>query len=275
MIKRILVGLGVTPYTAVATRRAIELAQRHGAELTGVTMMNIQRLLDIGPIPTGSWSNAQKFRQDSLVFNVKRAREVLDRFEHACVEAGVSCRVEAEIGNPFDLVISRARYHDLVVFGLRSLFDYGLVNEPHDVLVRLISHGVRPIFATAPKYHPIQRVLIAYSGSMEAAKAMKHFVQFNPWPDASLQIICFEKKRDEAMHLLEAAADYCRAHGFDPEVEYVPGSARAHLLSCAREHQADLIVMGNSSRTLWFHHLLGDTMLHAIQHADQPLFLSQ
>jgi nucleotide-binding universal stress UspA family protein len=43
MIKRILVGLGGTPYTPFAIPRSIELAQQHGAELTGVTVV------DVGP----------------------------------------------------------------------------------------------------------------------------------------------------------------------------------------------------------------------------------
>jgi hypothetical protein len=34
-------------------------------------------------------------------------------------------------------------------------------------------------------------------------------------------------------------------------------------------------VMGNSIRSLLFRHLLGDTVLSAIQQSDRPLFLAQ
>jgi len=47
------------------------------------------------------------------------------------------------------------------------------------------------------------------------------------------------------------------------------------LIEYAQQNNMDLIVMGNSIRNLIFRHLLGDTVLNAIQQSDRPLFLSQ
>jgi nucleotide-binding universal stress UspA family protein len=44
MIKRILVGIGGTPFTDVAIQRAIELANIHGSALTGVTVVDLKQL---------------------------------------------------------------------------------------------------------------------------------------------------------------------------------------------------------------------------------------
>ena len=44
MIKRILLGIGGTPYTSVAIQRAVELAKRFEAEITGVTVLDLDRL---------------------------------------------------------------------------------------------------------------------------------------------------------------------------------------------------------------------------------------
>ena len=43
MIKRILLGIGGTPYTSVAIQRAVELAKRFEAEITGVTVLDLDR----------------------------------------------------------------------------------------------------------------------------------------------------------------------------------------------------------------------------------------
>ena len=51
--------------------------------------------------------------------------------------------------------------------------------------------------------------------------------------------------------------------------------ATQRAVELAQLHGADLIVTGNSARSLWFRHLLGDTMLRTIQQTDRPLFLSQ
>jgi nucleotide-binding universal stress UspA family protein len=40
MIKRILLGLGGTPFTDVAIERAVELAKIHGDLITGVTVVD-------------------------------------------------------------------------------------------------------------------------------------------------------------------------------------------------------------------------------------------
>jgi nucleotide-binding universal stress UspA family protein len=40
LIRRVLVGLGGSPFSRTATRHAVGLATAHGAEVTGVTLMD-------------------------------------------------------------------------------------------------------------------------------------------------------------------------------------------------------------------------------------------
>jgi nucleotide-binding universal stress UspA family protein len=147
--------------------------------------------------------------------------------------------------------------------------------EPRDALVRLVTQGVRPIIAVSPEFRSIRRVLIAYSGSMESAKAMRRYVQLNPWRNVQLRVVHFGGSDEAADQLLEDAGEYCRDHGFNAETELVDKSAKDHLIEYARENEMDLIVMGNSIRNLIIRHLIGDTVLNTIQKADRPLFLAQ
>ena len=141
--------------------------------------------------------------------------------------------------------------------------------------MRLVSQGVRPILAVSPAYREIRKVLIAYSGSMESAKAMRRYVQLRAWPNVNLRIVSFEENNKKALKRLEAARGYCRAHGYETEIDAVAGSAKDGLIEYAQQNEFDLIVMGNSIRSLLFRQLLGDTALNTIQRADRPLFLSQ
>ena len=275
MIKRILVGLGGTPYTPFAIARSIELAQQHGAELTGVTVVDVGRLSRIGPVPLVASASARELREFRLQVAQEHVEEATEQFVSACRQAGVAYEVRQEEGNPFGLMASCARYHDLMVFGLRSLFEHEVVHDPHDALVRLVAEGVRPLLAVSADARPICRVLIAYSGSMESAKTMKWFVQLGLWPKAQLRIVTFEHQVDEAEQLVGDAADYLRKHGFEPEEAYVPGSPKHQLLSYAAEWGADLIVAGNSAKNLLLRRSLGDTALNLITTADRHLFLAQ
>ena len=275
MIKRILLGLGGTPFTDVAIERAVELAKDHGAIITGVTVVDIRRLKQVGPIPPGGGAYAAKLRDKRIAITEERIEEAIVKFKEKCAESGISTKIERETGDPFESMIAHARYNDVTIFGLKSLFDYGFTSEPKDALIRLVSQGVRPIIAVSPKFRNIRKVLIAYSGSMESAKAMRRYIQLNPWPNVSLRIVYFGNDDDISAQLLEDAAAYCRDHGFDADVEAVAGSARDQLIEYAQQYNMDLIVMGNSIRNLLFRHLLGDTALNAIQQSDRPLFLAQ
>jgi nucleotide-binding universal stress UspA family protein len=183
--------------------------------------------------------------------------------------------VVRETGDPLDELKSLWRYHDFTVFGLRGLFEYGVVHNPDDMLIGLIKAGVRPMLAAAREYRSVQRVLIAYSGSMESAKAMKQFVQAMYWADPVLRIVSFDSKPERGQPLLADAAAYCESHGLMVETELVDAHPRAELLNYARRWGADMIVMGATSRARIFQHVLGDTVLTAVRGSDVPLFLSQ
>ena len=65
------------------------------------------------------------------------------------------------------------------------------MQDPHDALVRLVESGVRPLLAVSKGVYPVRNVLIAYSESMESAKAMKRFVQMRLWLEAKLRVVTF------------------------------------------------------------------------------------
>ena len=139
-----------------------------------------------------------------------------------------------ETGDAFERMTSLSRYYDIMIFGLRSLFDYKFAEgPPTDILARLVSRGVRPVLAVAQEYQPIRRVLLAYSGSIESAKAIKRFMQMQLWPDLSLRIVTAEHPPDDPQESLANAAAYCRAFGFEAETVQLPGAR----LSCSLRMQ--------------------------------------
>jgi nucleotide-binding universal stress UspA family protein len=275
MLKRILVALSGTPFTPVAVRRAVELAQRHGASLTGVTVVDIERLSEVGPVPIGGATRAQDLAEHRVAVTQQHIEEEIDRFEKACKEASVSYVVDREAGDAFELLLALWRYHDLIVIGLRGLFEYGVVQNPDDHVIKLIRHGVRPIIAVSEQYREVNRVLVAYDGSPHAAMAMKRFAQLRLWPDATVKIACFGFPDEKATPLLIDSAAYLRAHGYEPEAESMPGGSKLGLFTHAQEWGADLVVMGSTFRSRILKLVMGPTTQEALMHAGMPLFLSQ
>jgi len=276
MIKRILVGLGGTPFTTVATKIATELGDLHQAQLTGVTVVDTNKLDKVGPVPAGGAAYAQRMRERKAQITKEGTEQAIAAFKAHCSQQQVVCRrIEYEQKDPFAAMISEARYNDLTIFGLRSMFDYGFTSDPDKAIIKLLTQGVRPILAVAEIYRPIKKALIAYSGSMESAKALRHFLHLNPWPGVALHIVHFKEGPEKEPFLLKDAAEFCAAHGFEVKTDAVDGRARSDLLPFARENNADLIVMCNSVNKALLKRLLADSVLDTIKSADRPLFLSQ
>ncbi len=270
MIKRILVGLAGTTYTPVAIQRAVTLAQAHDAEVTGVTVLDRGRVRceGIGLVKTLNREEQKKIARSHI-------EQSVHDLEAACQSASIKHRVVKESGDPFTAMIDLARYHDLMVFGLRSVLEYDfLTGDSESLLIRLVSAGVRPLIAVSENYRSISRVLIAYSGSMDSAKAMKRFVQMRLWPDAELRLFAFHPSNDKAHELLVAAEEYCRAHGYRVTHDYNPGDPKVLLLAAANLWQADMIVMGDSARSVLVRQTLGDTLFETLRISTLPMFLA-
>jgi len=275
MLKRILVGLCDVDHTVSATTKAIELAQSHQASLTGVTLFDADGLDRAEPMPIGAGAYAKELGEARRQAAKEVIAEAKARFETACQEADVPHSVVEETGDPLSSLILHARYHDLMITGVRGLFEHGVIDEPTDELAHLVQEGVRPLIAVTKQNRPIKNVLIAYSGSMQSAKTMKHFVQLRLWSEANVRIVTFTKDVAAGQGRLERAAAYCEAHGLKAETECIEAPAMHELLPYAKNHQADLIVLGNSARNMMLRKILGETALHVMRNTDRALFLAQ
>lgn len=275
MLKRVLLALSGSECTPIAVRRAVELAVRHGASITAVTVIDIERLGAVGPVPLGGGSAARNLARHRVAVTQEHVEEEIARFEQACRDASVYYVVDRETGDPFELLLGLWRYHDLTIIGMRGLFEYGVVHNPDDQVLKLIRRGVRPIIGVSSEFHEVTRVMVAYDGSPAAAVAIKRFAQLQMWPEAAVKIVCFAFEEAKATSLLTDASEYLRAHGYQPEAESMPGRPKAGLVAHAKEWDADLVVMGATYRSRIAKLFLGPTPLEVLMHAGLPLFLSQ
>ncbi len=275
MIKRILVGIGGSDFSVSAFQQAIELAKFHHAQLTGVSVCDERRLKDVGPPNVRSSSFVQDVADNRVQKALLEQSLGIHEFEKACDQAEIPYNVIRESGEPFTVFREQARYHDLMVFGLKGLFEFDVIKDPEDYLIQLVQSGVRPILATSEQYRPVKKVLICYSGSMESAKTMKHFVQSTLWSDATLRVACFGKAHEDPQTLVDQAVAYCQSHDFDTDGVVIEGSAQDHIIPYAQGWDADLIVLGNSARQLLLRRIFGETAMHVIRNSHIPLYLAQ
>ncbi|MCA9296465.1 MAG: universal stress protein [Phycisphaerales bacterium] len=274
MLKRILVALSGSPFTTSAIRHATELGAGHHARVFGVTVTDLERLEDIGPVPVGAAAAAHALAEHRLA-TAREALEIsINEFTAACQTAKLDSTLYMEEGDCLEKFMSLSRYSDLTVIGLRGLFEYGVVQNPRDTILKAIARGLRPILAVAEQYRPVKRVMVAYNGSIESAKAMKSFVWINAWPGVEVRVICIGDKRD-VPGLLADASEYFTEHGYSTDSEHRAGDPHKELLKAAGEWKADMIVMGATSRSKLGRLIWGDTALDVLENSTIPVFLSQ
>lgn len=274
MIKRILVGLAGTTSTFAAIQHAIVLAQVHDAEVTGVTVLDFDRVrvtaAGVAKSPTLEDVSAER-----LSTARSQNQQAIHDFETTCQAANIKHRIVEESGDPFTRLVDLARYHDLLLFGLRGVFhDGSFASDPESLLIRLVGAGARPLVAVPESSRDVQRAMIAYNGSMESANAIKRFVQMRLWPHAELKIVTFQPTEAQAIEVLQPAEEYCRKHGYAVSSQSIPGHP-TFLLQAAKMWDADIIVLGNSARSVMLRKVLGDTLLATLRETQIPLYLAQ
>ena len=104
MIKRILVGLGKTPFTSMATKIATELGDLHRAQLTGVTVVDTSKLNNLGPVPVGGAAYAQRMHKRKAQITKEGTEQAIAAFKSHCSEQQVVCRrIKYEERDPFSV----------------------------------------------------------------------------------------------------------------------------------------------------------------------------
>jgi len=276
MIKRILVGVAGTPALAAKIEMALALAKRFGGEIGVVSIVDTDRLVKLGPVPLGAGAYAARLSKHRIESSHRLDDAAIETFAEACAEAKVPMQAHRYEGNPLEVLVSLYRYHDLCVLGARGWFDYDVVPDPGDALLRVISEGIRPVIAVAEGRRPIRKAVIGYNGSIESSRAMKLFLQLSLWPEVDVHIVCVgsPKSQESAANLLEVSAAYARAQGHEARTAHVEGTPWEALLDYASSVDADMIVAGSSARRILSTRRMGKSVLNLVKSSNLPLFLS-
>jgi nucleotide-binding universal stress UspA family protein len=273
MLKRILVALSGTTCTPSAIEHAVELAHKHDAELSGVTVIDPDRLQDVGAVPLGGAAAAHELAEHRMHLAKKHVDEAISLFESRCTAEKITHRVLRETGDSAERLLADWRYHDLTIIGLRGLFEYGVLHNSEDLVLDVIGGGLRPLLAVSDEYRSINRAMVAYDGSSLAARAMKAFCMLSFWDPMPITIACFDGAEGDVPQLLEDAAAYCTAHGFETTTKIHNENPRTHILDALEQHDCDVLVMGAAKRSKLGRKLLGDTARFALENSTRPIFL--
>jgi len=271
MLRRILVGLNGSEYSVAAMDYATALAAKHGASLVGLGIVDEPHLTAPELVPLGA--GAFKEERDTAV--VQAAHEKIDgvlvQFGDHCQSAGVYPRSEKRIGDPVTILVQQAQRCDLLVVGKRHLPAVEWERSSH-TLDQLLRHSPRPVVSVPEVRLNESPVMVAYDGSLQAARTLQAFVESGLGGDREIHVASLGA---EAQEHAAVAKDYLSAHMLTPRMHFevsAPDPAK-RLLEIARKVQAGLIILGCYGQPRLKEFFFGSVTKGILTETSVPLFL--
>lgn len=274
--RQIIVQLDEGAASGLRAKAAADLAQRHGAHLTGVFLSSeyVRQYMAAESLSALPADVVQQVLSGHEAAVAKHAGEAQAQFEAACVASGVSHDWRMVSGDSPQPFLALARRSDLTIFPRQAkacLSEHGLSAAQ----VALASGG--PVLITPDDdYAPPmgRRVLVAWNGGREAARALQ-----DAWPIL---------QQAETVHVLTVSPDgdgdpdgllkhLLASHGVKAELLTDPSQDESAVEVITRqvaELGADLLVMGLYGRPRLQELLLGGVSRAMVAASPIPIFAS-
>lgn len=270
---KILLGLDGSPYAEAATEYACQIALNYNATITGVAIIDQPGIQSSsGPVPIGGAHYDIKVEDKLLEETQAKAKTILDSFAHTCHERKISAVLHADTGGPVSELIEESKFHDFIVIGKRTSFEYN-VNETYGTLERVLKNGLIPVLAVPDSVREIKNVLVAYDNSIPAAKAVHMFLLLGIWNACDITLLTVNNDAAAAQELLGNLGGFFESYGIIPNLVTESGHPDTAVKSYIVENDIDMLVMGAYGRRSVREFFVGSVTQHLIHETEIPLFL--
>lgn len=269
MFKEFLVQVDESAPCAERLKLSFDLAQRHGARLTGLfVQLDPKRRSLIGGGPSEDFENAHNA--------AKRL------FESHAKDSGVETRWIGLSQGKRDFVIREAvrcaRFFDLSI--LAQPDRDGPDNLPAELPEELLMHSGSPalIVPYAGTFNEMgKKVLLAWNGSAEAARAVRDALPLLSSAEEAIVVALSDHAVVESDTPFLGILDRLKAYGVNCRCEaFNPGDSHTMdiLLSTAVDEDCDLIVMGAFGHYGFPKFHRGEGTRYMLQHIAVPVFMA-
>jgi len=276
MIRKILVPLDPSMYSDNSVNYASYIANKQNATVTGMVVYDIPGIeKSIGSYPIGGLYWAEKLEDAKKEKAKEEIFHLLNKFKNYCKKENVKFSETDVQGSPSKMVLQEGLFYDLIVIGQKTFFHFETQNEPGDSLEKILSHSITPILAVPKKFKAIQNVLIAFDGSLPAARALKRFAHLAIAKDFNIKLVMGDTNLEKGEITLNKAADYLREFGINKvSTEWSPEKI-IDIIESKYKKWTDLYVTGMHSKSGILDFFVGSLPKYLLKESGVPVFIGQ
>ncbi len=275
--KRYLVGIDGGDTSRAALRIAIEIAGRFGGALTGMNVVDQEQVtlsmvtpgIPYAPIDIKPLEYYNEL-QNKLV---KNGLQALEEAGTIAREAGVEWTPIQTMGLPGDVLSRAAKSHDCLFLGEWGKGDTDKKGPGKEVL-NVVRHCPRPVLVVE-KFHPVSRILIAYDGSPEAAKALRTAADLGGQGGYEFHLVTVSEAQRAGEMTMEEARSYLDAHGLKVQYHLAEGDPSEQITAKAKEFKCGLILMGAFGHRTIHQLVFGTTAEKILTDCELPVLLAK
>ena len=274
MLKSLLVLLNDARRAYQASDLARSWASSHEALLVGLSVLDIESLCGDEPVPMSGMST--KEQRDLALLEDARSKLglVRDRFQSLDTQAHVTSKLLNEEGRPADVIAREAQRYDLVLVDQPQTHP-ALGTLSSDQLVGVVKHCPRPLVVVPDRPTTVTDVVIAYDGSLQAARAVQAFAQSGLATGRQVRVVGTAERFVTATRRVDRAVEFLTLHGITAKA--VPVTSEDDPAAVILDHLAlyptGLLVMGTFGQNIVREVLFGSVTRRLIEHCPVPIFL--
>ncbi len=274
MLKSILVGLDGSAYSTSAVELGIRWARQFDALLVALGVIDEPTISRAEMVPLGA-SSFKQHRDEVVLARARReVEQFLEQFALRCAEAGVASKLLEDVGMPYDQILLEAQRYDLILLGQRTYFHFATEDDPCETLKKVLKSTPRPVVTVPEKLGDGTRVVIAYDGSLQAARALQAFQVSGLADSQEVHVVTVGDNRIEAARHADRAVEFLRFHDIKAQPHGLEAAPAGEvILDQARQLDARLLVMGAYGQPTLREFFLGSVTRTALKTSTIPLFL--
>jgi nucleotide-binding universal stress UspA family protein len=274
MLRSILVGLDGSPYSTSAMDLGLRWARQFDALLVGLGVIDEPSICRAEMVPIGASYYKQQGDEAVLARARRQVEQFLEQFTLRCIEVGVASKLLEDVGMPYEQILMEAQRYDLILLGLRTYFHFATQEDPCETLKKILQRTPRPVVAVPEKLDGGTSVVIAYDGSLQAARALQAFQLSGLAGSQEIHVVSIGDSHVEAARHADRAVEFLGFHGINTH-KHVLVSAPADeiILNQARQLDAQLMVMGAYGQPTLREFFLGSVTRSVLKKSTVPIFL--